>query len=104
MKKIIIVTGDPNSINSEIIYKTWKKLSKNIRKKIYLISNLELMKSQLKRLKLNLKLIQIENINSITKTNKLKIINTNLKFNDPFNVKKNIEKNMLLGLLNWRII
>ena len=24
-KKIIIVAGDPNSINSEIIYKTWKK-------------------------------------------------------------------------------
>ena len=99
MKKIIIVTGDPNSINSEIIYKTWKKLSKNIRKKIYLISNLELMKSQLKRLKLNLKLIQIENINSITKTNKLKIINTNLKFNDPFNVKKKHRKEYVIRSL-----
>ena len=27
MKKIILVTGDPNSINSEIIFKSWKKLS-----------------------------------------------------------------------------
>ena len=23
-KKIILVTGDPNSINSEIIFKSWK--------------------------------------------------------------------------------
>ena len=27
-KKIIIISGDPNSINSEIILKTWKKLNK----------------------------------------------------------------------------
>ena len=39
MKKIIILTGDPNSINSEIIYKTWKTLSKKVRKNIYFISN-----------------------------------------------------------------
>ena len=34
-KKIIIVAGDPNSINSEIIYKSWKKLSKNVKKKYF---------------------------------------------------------------------
>ena len=28
MKKIVIVTGDPNSINSEIIFKSWKRVSK----------------------------------------------------------------------------
>ena len=50
-KKIIIVFGDPNSINSEIIFKSWKKLSLNIKKKIYLISNFELLKSQFKKLK-----------------------------------------------------
>ena len=26
-KKIIIIGGDPNSINSELIYKSWKKLT-----------------------------------------------------------------------------
>ena len=26
-KKIILVFGDPNSINSEIIFKSWKKLN-----------------------------------------------------------------------------
>ena len=35
--KIIIVGGDPNSINSEIIFKSLKKINKSIKKKIYLI-------------------------------------------------------------------
>ena len=50
-KKIIIVFGDPNSINSEIIFKSWKKLSFIIKRKIYLISNFELLKKQFKILK-----------------------------------------------------
>ena len=35
--KIIIVFGDPKSINSEIIFKTWKKIPKIIRQKIFII-------------------------------------------------------------------
>ena len=31
--KIVIVAGDPNSINSEIIYKTWKNLDQKNKKK-----------------------------------------------------------------------
>ena len=31
-KNIIIVGGDPISINSEIIYKSWRKISKNTKK------------------------------------------------------------------------
>ena len=38
-KKILIIGGDPNSINSEIIFKSWKTLNLSIKKKIYLISN-----------------------------------------------------------------
>ena len=34
MSKIILISGDPNSINSEIIYKTWKKLNKSLRRRI----------------------------------------------------------------------
>ena len=29
-KKIIIVSGDPNSVNSEIIAKCWKKLNRSL--------------------------------------------------------------------------
>jgi len=49
-KKIIIIGGEPNSINSEIIYKSWKKLNKLSRKKIYIIANYELLKNQFKQL------------------------------------------------------
>ena len=40
MKKIVILIGDPNSINSEILYKTWKTLSKKIRKMFILFQTM----------------------------------------------------------------
>ena len=36
MKKIIIISGDPNSINTEIIYKSWKNLNK-FKRKIFIL-------------------------------------------------------------------
>ena len=59
-KKIIVVAGDPNSINSEIIYKSWKKLNKNLRKKILLIANFELIKKQFKELNYPIKIEKIK--------------------------------------------
>ena len=50
MKKIILVFGDPNSINSELIFKSWNKLNFKIRKRIYLIGNYNLISKQLKKL------------------------------------------------------
>ena len=35
MKKNYNFSGDPNSINSEIIYKSLKKIKNSLRKKIY---------------------------------------------------------------------
>ena len=34
-KKIAIVTGEPSSINSEIIAKSWKKTKKKYKKNIF---------------------------------------------------------------------
>ena len=65
--KIVIVYGDPNSINSEIIFKSWKKISKNLRKKIYLISNYNLLKKQFKKLKYSVKLKKVNNVNENSK-------------------------------------
>ena len=45
-KKIILVFGDPNSINSEIIFKTWKKISTSLKKNIYIIGNFELIETR----------------------------------------------------------
>ena len=62
-KKIILISGDPNSINSEIIYKCWKKLNKSSRNRIYLISNFDLMKQQFKKLKYKIKIQKVKNFN-----------------------------------------
>ncbi len=49
--KIILVCGDPHSINSEIIYKIWNKLSLRLKKNIYLIGNYNLILAQLRKFK-----------------------------------------------------
>ena len=84
--KIIILSGDPNSINSEIIFKCWKKINNTLKNKIYLITNYELIKAQFKKLKYSIKVMKIKDINQQIKTNKLKIINIDLKFKNPFKV------------------
>ena len=33
IKKIILLSGDPNSINSELIFKSWKKIKNTLKKK-----------------------------------------------------------------------
>ena len=85
-KKIIIISGDPNSINSELIYKCWKKLSKKIRRNIYIISNIDLLKKQFLKLGYPIKLSKVKSIDEDVLNNSLKIININLNFDKPFSV------------------
>ena len=33
--KILILGGDPNSVNSEIIYKSWKKIKMLVNRNLY---------------------------------------------------------------------
>ena len=86
MKKIILISGDPNSINTEILFKSWKKISKALKKKIYLISNYNLILDQLKRLNSPLKVSKVKNINDKNKDLSLKILDVSLKYKKPFNV------------------
>ena len=85
-KKIILFSGDPNSINSEIIYKTWKVLNNSQRKKIFLISNFNLIKDQFKKLGYKIGVVKVENINNVVNNNKIKILNIDLEYKDPFKV------------------
>tara|TARA_B100001057_G_C22858639_1_gene953610 strand:- start:671 stop:1636 length:966 start_codon:yes stop_codon:yes gene_type:complete len=87
-KKIILISGDPNSINSEIIFKSWKKINKTVRKRIYLISNFDLINDQFSKLKYKIKTIKVKNINEIFSGDELKVINVNLDFNKAFKVDK----------------
>ena len=72
-KKIILVSGDPNSINSEIIWKSWKRLPNTVKKKLFLISNYKLLKDQFRRLNYKINIERIENIFNSSNYNKLKI-------------------------------
>ena len=99
-KKIIIVSGDPNSINSEIIFKNWKKFSSRLKKKIYFISNYKLLKVQFRKLKYNIKIKLVNNIYEAENDNDIKIINIDLKFKDPFKVSKKDASLFVLNSLN----
>ncbi|MDA8619094.1 4-hydroxythreonine-4-phosphate dehydrogenase PdxA [Candidatus Pelagibacter bacterium] len=101
-KKILIFSGDPNSINSEIILKCWKNIDSTTKKRIYIITNYELIKSQLKRLGYSSKIEIVKNINDLPTNKNLKILNIGLTFKDSFNVtvkecKKFIRKSLNLA-------
>lgn len=101
MKKICIVAGDPNSINSELIFKSWNKLSKKTRNKIVLIGSYELLKKQKEKIKIPIRLDKIDKITKITKFNtKLKIIDYPLKFNNCFKIDKTHASKYVSGCLN----
>ena len=99
-KKIIIISGDPNSINSEIIYKSWKKLNPYLKKNIYIISNYDLLKKQFGILKYKIKLQKVRDINDFTNSTNLKIIDIDLKFKNPFNVAREPASRFVLKSLN----
>ena len=99
-KKIIVFTGDPNSINSEIIYKCWKKLNYNVRKKTYFISNINLLKSQFKKLKYNLTVAKVRSFKDKTNSNEIKVFDVKLNFKNPFKVKKNDASEFIKNSLN----
>ena len=63
MKKPIgIIAGEPNSINSEIISKIWKKKSDFKNLNIFVIGSYSLIKDQFRALKIKIKLKRITKI------------------------------------------
>ena len=100
-KKIIIIIGDPRSINSEIIFKSWKKINNSLRKKIILIANFRLLQKQLQKLRYPINnLIKIKNINENSAPHLLKIIDVKLKFKNPFKINKKSLTNFVTSSMN----
>ena len=83
-KPIAIIAGEPNSISSEIIFKSWKLKNKNNYKPLFIIGSIKLLNLQKKKLKYKIKIKEIND--------KLKI--SNLKSNElpVYNVKYNQKK------------
>ena len=87
-KAIAIVAGEPNSIASEIIFKSWKLKKKFISKPLFIIGSIRLLNLQMKQLKYNVK------IKEVYKDFKIKdLIGNQLPvYNVEYNQKKPFEK------------
>ena len=65
MKKLVaIVAGDPDSINTELIAKVWKKKSIFFNVNIFVVGNFGLIKKQFKNLKIKIKSQKINELNN----------------------------------------
>ena len=60
-KPIAIIAGEPNSISSEIIFKSWKSKNKYKHKPFFIIGSVKLLNFQMKKLKYNIKIKKIDN-------------------------------------------
>ena len=79
-----IVLGEPNSINSEILAKSNASKSSSI-----IIGSYELLKSQLKILKIKRKIRKVKKTEDIKKNDKvINVLDIPLKFKNPFNVSR----------------
>ncbi len=99
--KIILLASDPNSVNSEIISKVWKRISPSIKKQIFLIGNYDLLDKQFKILKTKIPIIKVNSINNKLFTKKLKVIDVPLKFTNAFNVPLNSANKYILSSFNF---
>jgi len=59
-KPIAIIAGEPNSISSEIIFKSWKLRSRYIHKPLIIIGSIDLLNLQRKKLKFKVKFKKID--------------------------------------------
>jgi 4-hydroxythreonine-4-phosphate dehydrogenase len=99
MKKLIaIVSGEPNSINSEIIIKAWKKI-KN-KKNLFIIGNYFVLKKQISNIGFNIKISKIDSIKEFNNKNNLSILNVPLKSKSIFKHNNIDTKNYVLKCLN----
>jgi len=117
-KPIAIVAGEPNSVSSEIIFKSWILRKKYKQKTFFIIGSIELLKKQSKKLKYNINIKKIDKesqINSLDKS-ALYVYNVNFSQQKPFQqiTKKSnkyilncfdiainlIKKKKVIGLIN----
>ena len=87
-KAIAIIAGEPNSISSEIIFKSWKLKKKNFKKPLIIIGSINLLKLQKRKLGYSIKIKEIKKNFDIKKFNKNELQVLDVKFNQ----KKAFEK------------
>ena len=80
-KPIAIIAGEPNSISSEIIFKSWNSRNKYKHKPFFIIGNFQLLNLQMKRLKYNIKIRKIDKIFNIKNFPKTELHVYDVKYN-----------------------
>ncbi len=87
-KKFAIVSGEPNSINTEIIAKSWKHLNKNLRGKFFVIGSYEILKKQLIKIGIKIPIVRLNNFTEIKQINSLQVLDVPLRFKNPYEIAK----------------
>jgi len=87
-KSIAIIAGEPNSISSEIIFKSWQLRRQYIHKPLFIIGSIHLLNLQKKKLNYQIKIKKIDNNFKISdlKSNELPVYDIKYK------QKKSFEK------------
>ena len=85
-KPIAIIAGEPNSISSEIIFKSWKHRRQYDHKPLFIIGSAQLLNLQKKKLNYQVKIRKIDNNFKISdlKKNELPVYDIDYKQEKPF--------------------
>ncbi len=98
MKNLIcIISGEPNSINSEIIGKVLKMKKKFNRQNFFIIGNYKLIKKQFDQLKSNIKLKKIIRIDNYNFAKNNFVLDVPLEFKNPFKVPIKNKKSYIMN-------
>ena len=97
-KLIAIIAGEPNSINSEIIAKAWKKIKD--KKNLFIIGNYLLLKKQIDKIGIKIRITKIDSINEYKNKKKLYILNVPLEFKSIFRINTLNTKNYIFKSLD----
>ena len=101
MKNLIgIVAGDPESINSEILAKAWKKKRNFKNVNIFVIGNYNLIKSQFKVMKIKIDLKKFKSFQNNNFKKKLMVYDIPLIFKNPFKIKKKSKSKYVIRSFN----
>ena len=104
-KSIAIIAGEPNSIASEIIFKSWQLRKRYIHKPLFIIGSIHLLNLQKKKLNYQIKIKKIDNNFKISdlKSNELPVYDIKYKQKKSFEKISNKSNKYILKCFNYAI-
>ena len=104
-KAIAIIAGEPNSISSEIIFKSWQIRKQYIHKPFFVVGSIWLLNLQKKKLKYRIKIKKIDENFTIDdlKSNELPVFDIEYKQKKPFEKISEKSNNYIFKCFNQTI-